>query len=426
MRTSMNPLASIDSAQVIAHNMIGNNAGNMLFSYSVMRTLLCEDVHIDTTPTYKEFTEREVDYINQTYECFVIPLANAFRASFKQELIYLTNLIRRLQIPCVVIGVGTQLKVDEKINRTFSFDEESRGFVKAVLEKSSMIGVRGEITAEYMKHLGFSEETDFTVIGCPSMYMHGDQLCLKEPEELTPASLVSVNRKIGISAKLHEFIVGSSEQFENYMYVPQGIEDCALLYAGRTISRKKYPNIHDSYPWNIEHPIYKNGHEIGFTNVQSWLAFLRERDFSFGTRIHGNIAAVLAGIPAYIFAPDARILELARYHNIQHMAAKDITDNTNIFELYEKADFYHVMDGHVERFHHYLDFLEMNGLSHVFGEQRVNLETPFDRVIAKKQFPKAVDPYSHASVMERGIRTAKYRGYQVTGKLSRMREEWKR
>lgn len=411
MRAAMNPLDNWDSAKVIAKNMIGGNAGNMLFSYSVARALMCEDIVIDTTLTDRRFTDAEVDRINQEYECFVLPLANAFRITFDKEMVCLIELIRRLTIPCIVIGVGVQAKVDETMKQDFVFDDLSKQFIKEILGKSSMIGVRGEITADYMKKLGFIEEKDFTVIGCPSMYMHGDHLELKEPRDLTPHSAVSVNRKINISKKLHRFIVRSSKLFENYMYVPQGIDDLKLLYTGTPIDRNKYPNIPKMYPDTIEHKIYASGHEIGFTNVNAWLEFLRERDFSFGTRIHGNMAAVLAGIPVYIFAPDARILELARYHNIQHMLAKDIQKSTNIFDVYHQADFSSVKNGHKERFHHYLDFLEANGLQHVYGAKRTNLETPFDRAIATKQFAKGVIPITSLLYKEKMSRTIKYQYY---------------
>ena len=36
-------------------------------------------------------------------------------------------------------------------------------------------------------------------------------------------------------------------------------------------------------------------------------------DFVFGTRIHGNVAAILAGTPAFVLAHDTRTLELASY-----------------------------------------------------------------------------------------------------------------
>lgn len=411
MRSSMHPLRVYSTSDAIRKNIMNQNTGNMIFAYSIARTLLLDETTFGITRTVNNFSDAAVEKINAEYDCFVIPLANAFRKSFQEELDIMTRLIKRLKIPCIVVGIGLQAGVGEEIDKEFVFDDSAKKFVKAVLEKSSIIGVRGEITAQYMRKLGFVEEKDFTVIGCPSMYLHGDQVPLKDPVELTPQSLVSVNRKIGLPDTLQQFIYDTSLKFENAMFVPQGIDDLRLLYAGKAIDRVKFPKIHETYPWQMDNEICSSGHEIAFTNVPSWLEFLSGRDFSFGSRIHGNIAAVLSGTPAYIFAPDSRILELARYHNIQHMAAKDITEDTDIFDIYEKTDFTSVQRGHRERFEHYLDFLDANGLEHVYKENRTNHRTRFDEMIESMDFPSGVMALNLQSLTEQRVRLDDYFDY---------------
>ncbi|WP_047596347.1 polysaccharide pyruvyl transferase family protein, partial [Salmonella enterica] len=81
-----------------------------------------------------------------------------------------TQLIRKLKIPVIVTGVGLRANYEPQLDEGFSFDEDVTNFVKAVLEKSAQIGVRGQITADYLKKLGFNAELDFRVIGCPSLY----------------------------------------------------------------------------------------------------------------------------------------------------------------------------------------------------------------------------------------------------------------
>ena len=117
---------------------------------------------------------------------------------------------------------------------------------------------------------------------------------------------------------------------------------------------------------------------------------------------------------------------LAQYHNIQYMLTKDVKDSTNIFEVYEKADFNRVTQGHVKRFHHYLDFLEQNGLQHVFGKERVNVETPFDRMLREKNFCKGIEPITLAASSEQLERKCKYYSHLVAGKCVRIADEWKR
>lgn len=55
-------------------------------------------------------------------------------------------------------------------------------FVKAILNKSAILGLQGEITAAYLRKLGFTEEKDFTVIGCPVVFMNGDELEVEQSE----------------------------------------------------------------------------------------------------------------------------------------------------------------------------------------------------------------------------------------------------
>lgn len=55
---------------------------------------------------------------------FIIPLANAFREDFVEELRNLTKLIRKLKIPCVVIGVGVQADYEPDFNKTNIFDKD--------------------------------------------------------------------------------------------------------------------------------------------------------------------------------------------------------------------------------------------------------------------------------------------------------------
>ena len=408
MRAGMSPLDNFDHKKVLLENLFWKNTGNMLFPYSIMRILMREDTQIDTIRTSKSYSKKTIDQWNETYDYFVIPLANAFRDTFRKELKLIAKLVNQLTIPCIVIGVGVQSGVDGPLKGKRLFDEESRIFMDAVLEKSAIVGVRGEFTADFLKSLGYVEEKHFTVVGCPSMYTHGDKLPLRMPGEITPKSKVSVNCKINIPQKLTDFVFRSAKRFEDYQYVPQGIDDLLLLYAGVSISRKAYPNIKEGYPWQLHDDICSSGHELGFTDVRSWLQFLSTRDVSFGTRIHGNIAAVQAGTPAFIFAPDGRILELARYHNIQHMMARDLTEDTDIFEVLSRADFSAVLSGHEDRFYHYVDFLEQNGLPHIYQKDDKYGRSVFDEQLEALPVHGPIVPWNTVPWEERNERLQNY------------------
>lgn len=390
MRAAIHPLESnVAPEEAILKDKMNGNIGNMLFAHASMRVLMADDVEIDTVRTNRYFTDQEIDEINEKYDCFVIPLANAFRSSFLHELKILTRAIKKLKIPCVVLGVGMQAGPSEVTKKSFAFDPDVKKFISAVLEKSPMTGLRGEATADYLQYLGFTPEKDFTVIGCPSMYAYG-ALPKQHLHDLTPQSPVSVNRKLSLPERVQRFIYEQQCKFDDAVFIPQNTEDLILIYAGRTMDLTNVKNFDKSYPYSADHPILMSGKELGFYNVPSWQRFLSEKDFSFGTRIHGNIAAVLSGTPAFIFAPDSRVRELAEYHKIPHMLTKDIKKDTDIFKIYEKTDFSQVYKGHKERFHHYVDFLETCNLPHIFGEERVNHRTRFDEILEAQTFGDAI------------------------------------
>ena len=389
MRAPASPFANPTYYEVFEGNLIGGNAGNLLFWHSVTRALLTEDAEIDCVVTGREFEDSEVEQFNSEYDAFIIPLANAFRPSFVSELRYLTALIRRLTIPCVVIGVGSRSEKIGTERDTLHFDEAVREFCDAVLEKSSIIGIRGRITASYLEKLGYKDGRDFTVIGCPSMYMYGADLPKPKPLNLTEQSRISVNCKVSVRDKMQAYLRKTCKAIPDHYYIIQNLYEMETLFLGRNLLTitDRFDRAYKNYPVDYKHPLYKQNRVRAFVSAQKWLNFMKDIDLSFGTRIHGNIAAILSGVPAFIVAPDTRVLELAEYHNIPHTTVNELDTGKTIFELVDGVDFSSVLNGHRERFEHYLDFLHKNGLTTVFdSEDYGSAPCKFDRKIKKIKF----------------------------------------
>lgn len=415
LRAGASPLINHDQTEVIMRNRIGSNIGNLLFPASVCRTLLREDTIIDTVNTLRKYSGEHIKRINETYDCLVLPFANAFRYSFLKELNAITDLVNQLKIPCIVVGVGIQAK-KRKAEEQSELDEAVTRFMKAILAKSAMVGLRGEITAEYLESLGFRAERDFTVIGCPSMYMWGRKLPEMEVKELTPDSSVSMNSKIQLPQKFHDFMYRSRSDLPNFHYVAQVIEEMRQMYMGTDYPAAFVKKIPKHFPVDFTHPIYQSGKGISFTNFPSWLEYLRGKDFSFGSRIHGNIASILAGTPCFIVVSDERIRELVTYHHIPHLLMKDLNADSRIFDLYEKADFSAIQKHHEKKFLHYLDFLRRNGLQTIFDERGDAPEcSPFDEIIQSTSFAPPVRAFSALSPEEQLDRLRS---------IGREREKW--
>lgn len=410
MRAGMSPLSNLSPLEVLTENTIGSNIGNMLFPYSISRTLTTEDTKIDTIRIGKGITDEDADRINRTYDCMVLPFANAFRGSFKQELRIMIRLMKKIKIPCVVVGVGAQASLDNTMKDS-ELDMLVKRFVKLILKRSTMLGLRGEFTADYLKRLGFQAERDFTVIGCPSMFMWGDQLPEMKLQELTPDSRVSMNSKISLSGPFHKMMERSRKQFADYTYVPQVIEEIYRMYVGMPYQKKFSEKRPKSFPVHFDHEIYRNDHAMSFINVPSWLSYLSQKDFSFGSRVHGNIAAILSGTPCFILVSDARIRELADYHHIPHILNTEIDSKTSIFDLYEKADYAALNKGHRERFMHYLDFLEINGLEHIYDKDGKAGHVYFDDKVSAIDFQQPLHAFSAIPMEEQVKRLELFMGH---------------
>jgi hypothetical protein len=119
------------------------------------------------------------------------------------------------------------------------------------------------------------------------------------------------------------------------------------------------------------------------------LDFLATQDFAFGTRFHGNVAALLAGTPAMLLTHDSRTAELAEYHGIPHRSmATVVAEQTDASELYDAADFESFNALMPRRFATYVAFLDRNELPHVFAPGQDAAE--FDARVSAADFPEPV------------------------------------
>ncbi len=398
MRGTIDPLTDMNPAKFIIENHTGGNIGNMIFTNSIARTLLVDD---DTVIDYLDLRNRKLDdayaaYVNETYDYFLIPLANAFKSTNYDELMIITDFVKKLKIPCCIIGVGIQRTISKaRFSEVYPHCEEAKAMVAAVLEKSPMIGVRGELTGEFLQDLGFLPEKDFTVIGCPSMFTYGDTLPEIKPSLLTKDSVISFNSKVEFE-KLDgyrpfvEFAKRNMELFPNMIYVQQQIDDVRMIYL-------------DSIKQDLRgQKNYDVDKAVSFTNIPAWIEYFRDNvDFSFGSRIHGNVAAILAGVPSVAVPFDRRVLELAQYHNIPFIKVKPLSKVQTLYDVFERADFSSVHRGHKERFHHYLDFLHTLGLDTIYDHDYHGEKIPYDKIMDAHRYPGVIKAYNTLSDAEK-------------------------
>ncbi|MEU1462078.1 polysaccharide pyruvyl transferase family protein [Streptomyces sp. NPDC005727] len=369
----------------LVRNSIRGNVGNLMYTNSAYRHMSVPgaEIRVDTTH-FAELTVADADRINDECDVFVLPMANAFKAKFIPHMHILADLIGRLKVPVVVFGVGAQAKLDYDTAFLKPVDEAVKRFVAAVLDRSASIGVRGEFTQRYLGQLGFH---DVDVIGCPSVYFRGPgfRMAHSGGQALPEGARIALSTALRLAnAELASAINESIlKQHPGLTYFAQEGRDLQTLYWGDTsvAARQSTP-----MPDLSSHPLIRAADVCVPLEPHSWMDALTRYDFAVGTRIHGNIAALVAGTPAFVFAHDSRTLELSRYHHIPHRVITDLEADTDVAGLYAETD-YTAFDAHyAEGFQRLLDFMTRNGLRNAYEHGDGGEE--YDRAVRAARFPR--------------------------------------
>lgn len=387
LRAAQAPFENPNGYQTLIHDKIWSNVGNLLFSQSVYKSLYSKDVQIDIMN--QSASRYDAGQLNENYDILVLPFANAFREEYIPKLRNYTNLIEKLNIPVVVTGIGIQYI---EPTDTFPFDDDVKAFMNAVLAHSAEVGVRGQCTYDYLKRLGYGNH--IRIIGCPSMYMFGDTLPPVADKVSEDAFKVNINMKPEHCEEIKRYLFG----IPNATYFPQETKELRYVYCGREFNAAKEPQplplkLAEEYGASVLFPV----------SVQAWIKALQNASMSIGTRIHGSVASILAGVPTYTICYDYRIWELAEYHEIPHCHMRDFDYSQSSYDIYEKTDFTQIHRNHKKRYENYVDFLTKSGLT----VQKAPF-TEFDEALNAISWWSPVKPIMEVSKKEMLRRTNLY------------------
>ncbi|MEI5672346.1 MULTISPECIES: polysaccharide pyruvyl transferase family protein [unclassified Nocardioides] len=387
--------------------VFGANSGNLLFSSAVHRTVSVPGAEVVTDGFVLQSTKnprRLAAYVDERFDQLVLPFANAFRPSFARYLDTYSELIEHLHIPVVVVGVGAQMGFNaRRPDAGPELDASVTRFVRAVLDRSASIGVRGERTAGYLEQLGFPAPL-VDVIGCPSLFTSVDGFTV-EPRAVDASSRIDLTYTGGMRSLVDRSVV----EYPRLEFVAQEHHRLRLLLRGEDL------DTYDGHgPLGTGHPLYREDRIRFFVDARTWVDHLRDFSFAFGTRIHGAIAAILARVPAVVMSYDSRTLELAQYHGIPYREFTGMPsgEDLSVRELAEGADYTEFAARFPGLAAHYRAFLETNGVEHIWAPGAANpaydarlaaLDLPGPvRVVKPRRFrrPKPLEPIKRTSVSE--------------------------
>lgn len=409
IRATPSPLEHVDPSDVWRLNAYHNNSGNVAFPFGLFRHLTTETTSVESDWYGARLPDPQE--VNDRYSMYVLPMANDFGGHFNAEMARMTRFIRQLTIPVVVVGIGGAFRIDDPFDEPKHFDGVVKDFVDAVLERSSLLGLRGEITGRYLESLGYREEEHFRVIGDPTLYNLGPELRIR-PFEYSDDLRIAYNMTPKAPQSALGFLRRLPEAFPDATYIPQDFGDFSKVYAGMVdVSANSFRDTVDNYPNSLEHSPFRTGNLKFYLNAPSWIEDMKSYDLSIGTRIHGNVLPTHAGTPSLTLMYGSRLKELADYHHLPRVLAADVDPDSRLEDLVEGVDFHEPEKHHAKNFERYVDFLDANSITHSYRD--TDAELVFDRELRAMEPQPPITPITALTDLDE-IRERLILGHDIT------------
>lgn len=344
----------------------GHNTGNLLIGCGLRRQIAYS--------SYKYGTDQNMETVNQDFDLIAIAAANFIFKGF--DFGWLANFLERTDLPVLIVGLGAQLPSIG--SSEIDIPEGSKRFLKVVSERAVKIGVRGEFTADVLSKLGIK---NVTITGCPSLYWSlNSQVTPIKRKKFHPDLCVSVNGSRNVighsfsraaALKIEAELLKLSQQ-NRYDYVLQNeFPEFDILFSdGKLGDSQKNELLAISERFSLklnpeQYVDYIRNYCKAFFSMETWAEYIISKDFSIGTRFHGNMIALLNGVPAVILAHDSRTIEMSRFMKIPHYLIdhRDL-DILKLESIYQEADFDAFALNYSALFKNYLNFMSENNVPH--------------------------------------------------------------
>lgn len=343
---------------------VGLNTGNMLFAAATQRVLKVSKSPLNYGSTFNP------ELLSENHDGIVIPAANWLQP--RADYGPLAKQIELSGLPCVVVGLGAQTG---KVGKIPELTEGTQRFLKVIGERAVGVSVRGDFTAEVLNAYGVKNGV---TTGCPSLLYHiNDQPILSKPE-LSPEKIVicgsrGVPSESQIDSKSPTHIMtrllAEAAKVDDVCFIAQAempeIEIFWQNYKPSSI-REEWIDFAMRYYRMDRTDLYSlvSKKMNVFFDVDEWLSFLRTKDFVFGTRLHGVIAALLAGKPGLLVVHDSRTAEMAELMNIPLISHREVNSPLNYKHYYDRVDFGRFNKGYSKYHANFRLFFDNNGLNH--------------------------------------------------------------
>jgi Polysaccharide pyruvyl transferase len=349
-----------------------DNTGNMIHAAAARRMM----------STYAEWgrpgewTEADIEQLKSQHSHLVFVTANLIRHGVRGDhpsikeliagLVPLARNIERAGLPVVVFGLGSQADLNSPSE--FTVAPETVRLLQVISGHSRKIAVRGTFTAEACVRLGIK---NVEVIGCQSIFWHRspqfswklsnpapdarNRIAFNFTDALLEANLI--NQAIG---RGDDFIGQQNDAEEDLKAQAEGAASVLPNKFNWAVEMAFKKGIIDQQQYEhwIRHHFYQ------FRQPEPWLEHLRRYCFSYGTRLHGNMAAMIAGTRALWIVHDMRTKELCDHFGLPFVELKEVCGGANLEALFDRADYSRCVQVYPERYRALFEYVDGAGLPH--------------------------------------------------------------
>ena len=317
------------------HERVGFNTGNLAFAHAI-------DAHLGGgLPALPRGAWAEA---NRMDGIAVMPAAN--QLGEHTDYHRFAQALCDVSVPTVLIGLGAQTAslrgLVPKLHRG------TVDWVRQIAEHAPTahpnIGVRGSFARYVLDRHGLADYAE--VLGCPSLFINphprlGERIAanIRPPERIAVVAGNPHWRRLGaIEASLAQLVAAPGA------YVVQNPLALTRLADGEAeqVDKKALAACRDyvrpasTVPQFVR---WMERHGRVFYDIPRWLAHYRNFDLVVGTRIHGTILGLQAGVPSLCIVHDARMLELCETLKVPHVRWDAVRDGLARDALVPLLDF---------------------------------------------------------------------------------------
>ncbi len=336
-------LESVIQETIIHHTYGNRNTGTYLMT-DALRKIVKADGLISR---FYEF-EGHVDTV-------VTNILHRIGGNLKVDIPYWENILRHAH-RVVPLSLGFAFHD----GRIAPLDKGLERLLHMFAERAEL-GVRTEYDADFLEGCGIK---NVRVIGCPSLFYHMDR-SFGVDDSSHGIKRVNVNfttdfANLGISQKDAVDI-----HWKLLLYFIQKHET-GQFQVDYTMQKLPFAEICDIHgillSYGEVHPFYK---ECGryFYSVKDWIEGIRGRDdFSMGSRFHGNVAAILSGVPALMVNVDKRMKGMNDFYRIPSIDIDEFDKEKPIEYYRDLADYSEFNKIYAKRYDNFTDYCKRNGV----------------------------------------------------------------